>query len=30
VALSLGAEATAPTDPRIVSNVAPLRWRLPR
>jgi hypothetical protein len=30
VALSLGAEAAAPTDPRIVSNVATLRWRLPR
>ena len=29
VALSLGAEASGPSDPRVVSNVAPLRWRLP-
>jgi hypothetical protein len=28
VALSLGGEAVNPADPRIVSNVVPLRWKL--
>ena len=29
IALSLGTEAASPGDPRIVSNIATLRWRLP-
>ena len=29
VTLSLGAEAPTPTDPHVVSNVAPLRWSVP-
>jgi hypothetical protein len=29
VALSLGDEAPTPNDPRVVSNVVPLRWRRP-
>jgi hypothetical protein len=28
VALSLGGEATTPADPKVVSNVVPLRWQL--
>jgi hypothetical protein len=29
VALSLGDKAANPADPHVVSNVAPIRWRLP-
>jgi hypothetical protein len=29
VALSLGAEAPSPADPHVVSNVAPLNWKVP-
>jgi hypothetical protein len=29
VALSLGAEAPSPADPHVVSNLAPIRWKVP-